>query len=82
MRGGRGLLIHVDDAIALPSIASLLERLEQEGKVRTRGPVAFMVHDSQRNCRYKITTGREFPVNPQVKGALRSLRGVGQVEEV
>ncbi|MEX1660802.1 DNA polymerase III subunit alpha [Thioclava sp. 15-R06ZXC-3] len=80
--GASGLLIHVDDAMALPSIASLLERLEEEGKVRTRGPVAFMVYDSERNCRYKIATGREFPVNPQVKGAIRSLRGVGQVEEV
>jgi DNA polymerase-3 subunit alpha len=30
----------------------------------------------------EIDLGREFPVNPQIKGALKSLDGVMQVEEV
>ncbi len=80
--GGAGLMIHVDTADAIPSVAALLGRLEQEGKVGSRGPVAFSVYDAERNCRYRIAAGRAFPVNPQVKGALRSLRGVGMVEEI
>ncbi|MDV7271319.1 DNA polymerase III subunit alpha [Thioclava sp. A2] len=80
--GGVGLLIHLEAPEALPSIASLLERLEQEGKVRSRGPVSFMVFDPDKGYRYQLSAGRQFPVNPQVKGAIRSLRGVSMVEEI
>ena len=30
----------------------------------------------------EIDLGQDFPVNPQIKGALRSLEGVMEVEEV
>ncbi|MBW0158902.1 DNA polymerase III subunit alpha [Sedimentimonas flavescens] len=80
--GGAGLMIHLDTAEAVASIASLLERVEAEGKVRGRGPISFTVFDSERGCRYMLSAGRDFPVNPQVKGAIRALRGVAMVEEV
>jgi len=80
--GGSGLLIHLETPEAVPSIAALFERIAAEGKVRARGPVTFSVYDPERRCRYQIGAGRDFPVNPQVKGAIRSLRGVVQVEEV
>ena len=44
--------------------------------------MTFSVFDAEKRRRYQISTGRELPVNPQGKGALRSLRGVVQVEEV
>ncbi|MCV2879697.1 DNA polymerase III subunit alpha [Sedimentimonas flavescens] len=80
--GGAGLMIHLDTAEAVASIASLLERVEAEGKVRGRGPISFTVFDPERGCRYMLSAGRDFPVNPQVKGAIRALRGVAMVEEV
>jgi len=80
--GSTGLMIHVETPEAVGSIASLLERIGGEGKVRSRGPVHFTVYDSERNCRYQLCAGKEFPVNPKVKGAIRSLRGVALVEEV
>ncbi|MCE5974443.1 DNA polymerase III subunit alpha [Sinirhodobacter sp. WL0062] len=80
--GGAGLMIHLDTAEAVTSIASLLERVEAEGKVRGRGPISFTVFDPERGCRYMLSAGRDFPVNPQVKGAIRALRGVAMVEEV
>ncbi len=80
--GASGLMIHVETPEAVPSIAALLERVAAEGKVRGRGPIAFTVFDPERNCRYRLNAGREFPVNPQVKGAIRSLRGVALVEEL
>ncbi|WP_406720288.1 DNA polymerase III subunit alpha [Thioclava litoralis] len=80
--GGTGLMIHVETPEAVPSIASLLGRLEEEGKVRSRGPISFTVFDAEKNCRYELATGRDFPVNPQIKGAIRSLRGVSMVEEI
>ena len=63
-------------------LAALLERLEAEGKVRSRGPISFTVLDPERGCRYQLSAGRDYPVNPQIKGAIRSLRGVAMVEEV
>ncbi|AOZ68658.1 DNA polymerase III subunit alpha [Rhodobacter xanthinilyticus] len=80
--GGAGLMIHVEGAEAVGSIAALLERLEAEGKVRSRGPISFTVFDPERGCRYQLSAGRDYPVNPQIKGAIRSLRGVAMVEEV
>lgn len=80
--GASGLMIHVEEPTALPSIAALLERLASEGKVRSKGPVSFMIFDPDRGARYQINTGQDFPINPQVKGAIRSLRGVIEVEEV
>jgi DNA polymerase-3 subunit alpha len=80
--GGAGLMIHVETPDAIASIAGLLERVLAEGKVRARGPVSFTVFDPDRGYRYQIAAGRDFPVNPQVKGAIRSLRGVALVEEI
>ncbi len=79
--GASGLNIHVEQPDAIPSIAALLARLGAEGKVRSRGPVHFTVLDPASGNRFMLRAG-EFPVNPQVKGAIRSLRGVAQVEEV
>ena len=80
--GGAGLLIHLETPEAVPSVAAILERLAAEGKVRSNGPVAFNVFDVERGCQYRIDAGRQFPVNPQVKGAIRALRGVSMVEEI
>ncbi|OCX66641.1 DNA polymerase III subunit alpha [Thioclava sp. SK-1] len=80
--GSAGLLIHIDTADAIPSVASLLQRLEDEGNIRSRGPISFLVFDAEKNCRYQLSTEREFPVNPQIKGALRSLDGVSAVTEI
>ncbi|OOY10115.1 MULTISPECIES: DNA polymerase III subunit alpha [unclassified Thioclava] len=80
--GSSGLLVHIDNNDAVASVASLVERVAREGKVHSRGPISFMVYDNERGCRYQITAMPEAPVNAQVKGALRSLRGVSEVEEV
>ncbi|PTV95516.1 DNA polymerase III alpha subunit [Rhodobacter aestuarii] len=80
--GSSGLLIHLETPEAVTSVAALFERILAEGRVKSRGPVTFSVFDLEKRCRYQIAAGRDLPVNPQVKGALRSLRGVVQVEEV
>ncbi len=80
--GASGLMIHLEEPAVLPSIAALLTRVAEEGKVRSKGPVSFMIFDRDRGARYQMSAGQDFPINPQVKGALRSLRGVIEVEEV
>jgi DNA polymerase-3 subunit alpha len=80
--GGAGLRVHLETADAVASVAALLGRMVQEGKVRSQGPISFCVTDAARGAEYEIAAGRDFPVNPQIKGALRALRGVVMVEEV
>ncbi len=41
-----------------------------------------MIFDPDRGARYQMSAGQDYPINPQVKGAIRSLRGVIEVEEV
>ncbi|MGO4851408.1 DNA polymerase III subunit alpha [Phaeovulum sp. W22_SRMD_FR3] len=81
--GATGLRIHVDAPIAVTSVASILNKmLEDNRNSRSRGPVSFCVADLEKGTEYEISTGRDYPLNPQIKGAIRALRGVVQVEEV
>jgi DNA polymerase-3 subunit alpha len=80
--GSAGLRIHVDTAGAVGSVAGLLTRMAEEVKTRARGSVSFCIADRTTGAEVEVATGREFPVNPQIKGAIKSLAGVVLVEEV
>jgi DNA polymerase III subunit alpha len=79
--GGAGLRIHVDSAGAVGAVAALLSRMAAEIKTRARGPVSFCIADHDSGAEIEIATGRDFPVNPQIKGAIKSMAGVVTVEE-
>ncbi len=76
--GAAALRIHLTDGSAAASIASLFARVEN---TRSRGQITLCVADA---------TGREidlvlpdtYPVNPQIKGAIKAMAGVVMVEEV
>jgi DNA polymerase-3 subunit alpha len=80
--GSAGLRVHVGTAEAVGSVAGLLARMAEEIKTRARGPVSFCVADRATGAEVEIATGRDYPVNPQIKGAIKSLAGVVLVEEV
>ncbi|MEZ5777905.1 MAG: DNA polymerase III subunit alpha [Paracoccaceae bacterium] len=80
--GAAGLRIHIDDAAAIASVAALLSRMVEEAKIRTRGPVLFCIANRDTGEEVEISTGRDFPVNPQIKGAIKAMAGVVMVEEV
>ena len=80
--GAAGLRIHIDSAEAVASVAALLSRISQEGRIRTRGPILFCIADRESGEEIEISTGRDFPVNPQIKGAIKAMAGVVLVEEV
>ena len=80
--GSSGLRIHIDDASAVASVAGLLERMAAEKRIRTAGPVLFCISNRNTGEEVEISTGRDFPVNPQIKGAIKSMAGVVLVEEV
>ncbi|MGY6411432.1 MAG: DNA polymerase III subunit alpha [Alkalilacustris sp.] len=79
--GAAGLRIHVGDPEAVTSVAGLLAQL---GAVRgaAKGPIRVCIADPATGNEIDITIGRDLPVTPQIRGAIRALPGVLTVEEV
>ncbi|WP_347312652.1 DNA polymerase III subunit alpha [Defluviimonas sp. SAOS-178_SWC] len=80
--GGAGLRIHVENDSAVASVAALLNRMVEEAKIRSRGPISFCIADRETGEEVEVSVGRDFPVNPQIKGAIKAMGGVVLVEEV
>ena len=79
--GGSGLRVFLDSAQAIPSVAAILENAMRDGVKGGRGPVYFCLMNDDLPGEVEIDLGRDFPVNPQIRGALRSLGGVIEVED-
>ncbi|MEP3295106.1 MAG: DNA polymerase III subunit alpha [Pseudoruegeria sp.] len=80
--GSAGLRIFIDDPMAVPTVADLLVNTAREGKIRSRGPVNFCLIHPELPGEVEISLERDYPVNPQIKGAIKSLGGVLTVEEL
>jgi len=80
--GAIGLRIFVDTPEVIPSVASVLENAVKSVKSGSRGPVHFCLLDPGLPGEVELDVGREFPVTPQIKGAIKSLGGVIDVEEM
>ncbi|WP_298854269.1 DNA polymerase III subunit alpha [uncultured Ruegeria sp.] len=80
--GATGLRIFVDHAEALPTVAKVLEDATSAAKGAARGPIQLMLLDPSLPGDVEMDLGREFPINPQIKGAIKSLEGVMTVEEI
>lgn len=80
--GNMGLKIFVEDAGAIPSVASILEGAKETARNAGRGPIRFTLMNPELPGEVDIDTDQEFPVNPQIKGAIKSLNGVLEVEEI
>ncbi len=79
--GGAGLRVHIEDAGAVASVASLLDRLKAEAKTRSKGAITFCISDRDTGAEYDVLVGEDFPVNPQIKGAIKAMGGVLMVDE-
>ena len=80
--GSSGLRILIEDAQAVAPVASVLDGAAQSVKSAGRGPVLFCLMDPTLPGEVEIDTGREYPLTPQVRSAIKSLAGVMAVEEV
>ncbi|PZX16189.1 DNA polymerase III alpha subunit [Palleronia aestuarii] len=80
--GGSGLRIYVEEADAVALVASVLDRARNEGRIRGSGPVSLCLMDPDLPGEVEVALGADFPVTPQIKGALKSLGGVLAVEDV
>jgi DNA polymerase III subunit alpha len=79
--GGNALRIHIDKVEAAASVAALLERVLKDGG-RNRGAVTICVPDDATGQEIDLELPREYPVTPQVKGALKAMTGVVMVEDM
>ena len=78
--GGAGLRVFIDGPDVIPSVQSILANAARDG-VRGRGPIYFCLMGDGLPGEVELDLGDDFPVNPQIKGALRSLGGVIEVED-
>ena len=79
--GATGLKIYLEEAQAVPVVQSVLDRALSDGVRGGKGPIYFCLMGEGLPGEVELDLGDDFPVNPQIKGALRSLGGVIEVED-
>ena len=77
---GMGLKVFVDDEQAILDVKSLLDKMAT-GKL-AKGPVEFCISERETGREMVVSTGREYPLTPQIKGAIKSLGGVVIIEDI
>ena len=80
--GGMGLRIFIETASAIAAVSQVLEGARKAQVVPGKGPVHLCLMDPALPGEVEVDLGMEFPVTPQIKGAIRSLGGVLEVEEI
>ncbi|MCA0920638.1 DNA polymerase III subunit alpha [Pseudooceanicola nanhaiensis] len=80
--GGGGLLVYIEEAAAIPAVAGILEGAREAAKNAARGPVRFCLMDPGLPGEVEIDAGQQFPVSPEIRGAIKSLNGVMAVEDL
>jgi len=79
--GSSGLRVFVDEIAAIPTVSEILNNAVRDGVQGGRGPITFTIDDIELG-EIDVELDQEFPVTPQIKGALRSLGGVIEVQEI
>ena len=80
--GGMALKLYLDEADTLTQVANLLKDAAEKTRNVRPGEVSICLMDPSLPGEVEMTLGQPFPLNPQIKGALKSLNGVIDVEEV
>ena len=77
-----GIKIFVEDKKVLPSIISVLDQASENKKIVSKGPVHLCLIDSGLPGEVELDTGLNCDTSPQVRGAIKSLDGVLDVQEI
>ena len=80
--GGMGLRIFIESPGAIAAVSDVLSGARNAAKAVAKGPVHLCLMDPGLPGEVEVDLGAEFPVTPQIKGAIRSLSGVMEVEEI
>ncbi len=79
--GSAGLKIFIDNPSAVGNVASVLSQAAANATRGARGPVKFLLSDAGLPGEVEIDLNEEFPVSPEIKGAIKSLDGILEVQE-
>ena len=79
--GSSGLKIYVEDITAVMPVSNVIQQSIETVKIGAKGPVVFCLMHGELPGEVEMDLGIQCPVNPQIKGALKSLEGVMAVEE-
>ncbi len=80
--GSSGLRVFLDAPEAIGHISHILENALRDGVRGGKGPVIFTIDTGTELGEIDLELDDYFPINPQIKGALRSLGGVVEVLEI
>ena len=80
--GVTGLRIFVETADAFGHIANVLGRAAEQMPKAARGPITLCLNDPALPGEVELDAGLDYPVTPEIKGAVKSLDGVLAVEEI
>ncbi|KUJ76211.1 DNA polymerase III subunit alpha [Ruegeria marisrubri] len=80
--GATGLRVFIDGAGALPTVAKVLEDAASAARGASKGPIQLCLMAPGLPGDVEMDLGQDFPINPQIKGAIKSLDGVLSVEEM
>ncbi|MGR3717994.1 MAG: DNA polymerase III subunit alpha [Thermohalobaculum sp.] len=76
-----GLEVLVEDASAMDSIRSTLEQGARIARGRSEGPVHLVIALPETGQEVEIALPGNYPVGPEIRGALKAVPGVAAVEE-
>ena len=76
-----GLCVYVNEPNVLPSVASVLERAKKAVNGKSIGPIRLYLMHPSLPGEVEMELKGKFPVTPEIKGALKSLGGVVEVED-
>ncbi|MEL6452569.1 MAG: DNA polymerase III subunit alpha [Pseudomonadota bacterium] len=79
---GGGLRVFVEAPGALASVSAVLQGAQAAAKGAGRGPITICLSDDSLPGEVEMDLGATFPVTPQIKGALKSLSGVLDVQDL
>ena len=80
--GTTGLRVFIEDMQAVETVATVLEEAQSAARAAGKGPIQVCLMDPALPGEVEMDLGQDFAVNPQIKGAIKSLQGVVMVEEL
>ena len=77
-----GIKILVEDTKVLPSLISVLGQASENRKIVSKGPIHLCLISSGLPGEVELDTGLTCDTSPQIRGAIKSLDGVLDVQEI
>ncbi|MGR3616434.1 MAG: DNA polymerase III subunit alpha [Paracoccaceae bacterium] len=80
--GASNLRVWLTEASTIPVLANVLKEASTAAPRAGRGEIHLLLQDPGLPGDVEMKLTQEYPVNPQIKGAIKSLEGVQIVEEI